>query len=72
MCKSSQMHLVLQLEQFLEQQHGNAWHPVEYFSKRLNDTESRYSASEREILCCILAMEHWYPYLVGRAFDVLN
>ena len=41
----------------LEQQHGNVWHPVEYFSKRLNDTESRYSATEREILGCILAME---------------
>ena len=30
----------------LEQQHENGWHPVEYFSKRLNDTESRYSATE--------------------------
>ena len=56
----------------LEQQHGNIWHPVEYFSKRLNDTESRYSATEREILGCILAMEHWHLYLVGRAFDVLT
>ena len=41
----------------LEQQHGNIWHPVEYFSKRLNDTESRYSAIERKMLGCILAME---------------
>ena len=56
----------------LEQQHGDIWHPVEYFSKRLNDTESRYSATEREMLGCILAVEHWRPYLVGRAFDVLT
>ena len=56
----------------LEQQHGDVWHPVEYFSKRLNDTESRYSATEREMLGCILAMERWRPYLVGRAFDVLT
>ena len=55
-----------------EQQHGNVWHPVEYFSKRLNDTESRYSATEHTILGCIMAMEHWYPYLVGRASDVLT
>ena len=41
----------------LEQQHGNVWHPVEYYSKRLNDTESRYNATEHEILGCILAME---------------
>ena len=41
----------------LEQQHGNAWHPVEYFSKRLNDTESRYSAIKHKILGCILIIE---------------
>ena len=41
----------------LEQQHGDVWHPVEYFSKRLNDTESRYSATKCEMLSCILTME---------------
>ena len=41
----------------LEQQHGDVWHPVEYFSKRLNNTESRYSATEYEMLGCILTME---------------
>ena len=55
----------------LEQKHWDVWHPVGYFSKRLNDTESRYSATEREMLGCILAIEHWCSYLVGRAFDVL-
>ena len=55
----------------LEQQHGNIWHLVEYFSKRLNDTKSRYNATEREIMGCILAIEKWHLYLVGRAFDVL-
>ena len=25
----------------LKHQHGNVWHPVKYFSKRLNGTESR-------------------------------
>ena len=56
----------------LEQQNGNVWHPVEYFSKRLNYTESRYSATEHEMLVCILAMEHWRLDLVGRAFVVLT
>ena len=40
----------------LEQQHGNIEHPVEYFSKRLNDTESIYSATECEILVYIMAI----------------
>ena len=42
----------------LEQKHGDVWHSVEYFSKRLNETESRYCATEHEMLGCILAMEH--------------
>ena len=34
----------------LEQQHLIVWHSVEYFSKRLNDIESRYSATEHKML----------------------
>ena len=56
----------------LKQQHRNVWHLVEYFSKRLNNTELRYSAIEYKILGCILAIEPYYPYLVGRAFNVLT
>ena len=56
----------------LEQHHGNICHPVEYFSKRLNDTESRYSATECKMLGCIFAMDRWCSYLIGRAFDVLT
>ena len=61
-----------EVEAVLEQQHGDVWHPVKYFSKRLKDTESRYSATECEMLGCILAIEHWCPYLVSRAFDVIT
>ena len=56
----------------LQWQHGNVWHLIEYFSKRLSNTESRYSATEHEMLGCILTIEHWHPYLVGRAFNVLT
>ena len=58
------------VEAVLEQQHGRVWNPAEYFLEGLSDTKSRYSATEREISGCILAMEHWHPYLVGRAFHV--
>ena len=56
----------------LEQQHGDVWHPAEYLSKRLSDTEPSYSAIEHEMLGCILAMERWHSYLVERAFDGLT
>ena len=56
----------------LEHLHDNAWHPIEYFSKRLNDTESKYSATEYEMLVYILVVDYCYLYLVGQAFDVLT
>ena len=35
------------------------WHPVEFFSKRLNDAQCNYSATEREMLAVILSLERW-------------
>ena len=49
----------------LEQRYSSGWYPVEYFSKRLSSTEANYSATERELLGCLLAMQRWRPYLVG-------
>ena len=40
----------------LEQLHDNKWHPVEFYSKRLSETEAQYCATEREMLGCILAL----------------
>ena len=56
----------------LEQLVDGAWHPVKYFSKRLSEVESRWSATEREMLGCILALEKWRPYLVGQPFDIVT
>ena len=49
----------------LEQRHSSGWHPVEYFSKCLSSTEANYSATEHELLGCLLAMQRWQAYLVG-------
>ena len=40
----------------LEQHHEAGWFPVEFFSKRLTSTEANYSATERELLGCLLAL----------------
>jgi hypothetical protein len=42
-----------------------AWHPVEYFSKRLNSAERNYSATDREFVAIRLSLERWRHYLVG-------
>lgn len=39
---------------------------VSYFSKRLSDTESRYSAYERELLAILYACKHWRRYIYGK------
>ena len=49
----------------LEQKHESGWHPVEYFSKHLSCTESKYGATEHELLGYMLALEFWCPYLIG-------
>ena len=49
----------------LEQGYLCGWHLVEYFSKHFFSTKANYSATERELLGCLLAMQCWRPYLVG-------
>ena len=44
----------------IEQQvQDGSWHPVEYFSKRLNDAQCNYSATERKLLAVVLCLERW-------------
>ena len=51
---------------------GNSLRPVAYFSKHLSKTEGNYSASEREMLAIVLAVERFKQYLYGREFTVLS
>jgi transposase InsO family protein len=44
--------------------------PVAFCSRTLNETERKYSASEREALACIFACERWHYYLHGRKFEL--
>jgi len=46
----------------LLQEHG----PIEYASKTLSDTESRYSNIEREMLAVVFGLERFHYYAYGR------
>ena len=48
------------------------WHPVEYFSKRLNSAQCNYSATERELLAVIMCLERWRHFLIGIEFVVFT
>ena len=45
-------------------------HPIAYASKTLNDTECRYSATEKELLAIIYAIKHFRPYIYGNKFEI--
>ena len=47
-------------------------HVVEYGSRALSDTESRYSQTERETLAVVWGCEHFSHYLEGSDFTVVT
>ena len=42
--------------------------PTAFFSKKLSETQKRYTATEKEALAIVLALEHFAFYLMGRKF----
>ena len=54
----------------LQQKVDNHWQPLGFFSKRLQPTETRYSAFGRELLAVYLSIRHFRHHLEGRQFFV--
>ena len=46
------------------------WQPLSFFSKKLNPAETRYSASDRELLAVYATIKHIRHNLEGRNFFV--
>ena len=46
------------------------WHPVAYFSKKLNLVESNYPIHDKEMLAIIRCICEWRTELVGQHFEV--
>jgi RNase H-like domain found in reverse transcriptase len=49
-----------------------AWHPLVFFSRKLDATQQRYSAYDRELLACILGIRHFRFMLEGRKFTLFT
>lgn len=47
-------------------------HPVAYFSRRLNESESKYNATHLECLAAVNAIEHFHIYLYDNSFNLVT
>ena len=46
-------------------------HPVEFFSRKLNDAEVNYDTYDKEMLAIVAAFKHWRPYLLHSLHQVV-
>ena len=56
----------------LQQNMGDGWQPIAYFSKKLRPAETKYSTFDRELLAVYLAIKHFRHFIEGREFFVLT
>jgi hypothetical protein len=56
----------------LQQREGQAWRPLAFFSKKLDSTQLKYSAFDRELLAAYLGVRHFRYLLDGRNFHILT
>ena len=54
----------------LMQKMKGLWHPIAYFSKKLNSAESKYPIHDKEMLAIICCIREWRTELVGQHFEV--
>ena len=48
------------------------WHPVAFESRKLNATDQRYNAHEKEMTAVIHCLKTWKHYLMGTRFIVVT
>ncbi|GFS03714.1 Pol polyprotein [Elysia marginata] len=54
----------------LEQRQGRSWVPLAFFSRKLSESEKKYSAFDRELLASYSAIRHFRHFLEGRSFTL--
>ena len=68
MADASEIAVGAVLQQYIDEQ----WRPISYFSRKLTQTESRYSAFDRELLAIYLSIKHFRHFIEGRSFHVVT
>lgn len=60
----------LGLSGILAQKGDNRYELVSFFSKKLNDAQSKYTATQLELLAVIEILDHFKPYLMYKKFTL--
>ncbi len=56
----------------LQQLCRSTWRPLTFFSKKLDSTQLKYSAFDRELLAAFLSVRHFRYLLAGQRFHILT
>lgn len=56
----------------LQQNVGGNWKPLAYFSKRMSETQIKYSTYDRELLAIYMAMQHFRYMFEGRKLTIFT
>lgn len=56
----------------LHQKVGDIWQPLGFYSKKLTDTQRRYSTYDRELVAIFQGVKHFQYMLEGRQFHILT
>ncbi len=54
----------------MQQKLGNHWWSLGFFSRKLTDTESRYSTFDRKLLATHAAIKHFRHFCKGHQFQL--
>jgi hypothetical protein len=54
----------------MQQKSGTHWRPLGFFSRKLTDTESRYSTFDRDLLAAQAAIKYFHHFCEGRSFQL--
>jgi hypothetical protein len=49
---------------------ASVFHPVAFYSRKLDSAERNYDVHDKELLAIICAFEHWRHYLIGSPFVI--
>jgi len=56
----------------LHQTDNTTSYPIEFFSRKFSNAESKYSAFDRELLAIFLSVKHFRNFLEGRKFTIFT